>query len=111
VLLSLDSEKKVDYSLGAFGVARLPLSERVEIFVRAGVHETKYRLEAPNIQNSELSGSNTGVAAGTGFKFDISDSGALRADYTYRSQHDDRLYRTLFDKKIETVSVGYVRKF
>jgi hypothetical protein len=71
----------VDYELGAFGVAYLPLGDKAELYGRLGVTTAQGTVEAPTISYSEdVSGS--GVAGGVGIQAFFTDHLGVRADYT-----------------------------
>lgn len=99
---------KVDYSVGAFAVARLPITKRFEVFARGGVHNTQVGvdvIDGPiNVTTdspvTSLSETETGFAFGAGTQFNFDKKNAIRADYTY-----------LDGTNAETLSLGYVRKF
>lgn len=108
---SIKTDAKIEHTVGAFVVARLPLSERVEIFARGGVHNTRYTFEITNFDSRPVEASNTGPAAGAGIQYNLNPKSSIRADYSYLSQHDEPFYSAIIDKKIETFSIGYVRNF
>ena len=98
--------RKIDYSVGAFAVGRLPVSEKFELFARAGVHNTQLGREVENpplidgVPFTAVSLSETGFAGGLGAQYNFDKKNAIRADYTY------------FDRtNAETLSLGYIRKF
>lgn len=98
--------RNIDYSVGAFAVARLPLSKKFDLFARGGVHNTQvgFSLDNPPTIDGELftlsSQSDTDFAVGAGAQFNFDKKNAIRADYTY-----------LGGIEAETLSLGYVRKF
>lgn len=92
---------KVDYSVAALGVARLPLTEQFSVYARGGVHNTQVSREL--ITSDEVfdtSRTKTGIAVGAGAQFNFDEKNGIRADYTY-----------LDGTNGETLSLGYVRKF
>ena len=94
-------ENRVDYSVAAFGVARLPLTEQFSVFARGGVHNTQVSREL--ITSDEVfdtSQTKTGIAVGAGAQFNVDERNGIRADYTY-----------LDGTNGGTLSLGYVRKF
>ncbi len=93
-------KEKVDHTIGAFAIARLPLNEEFEVFARGGIHNTKYSYDINNLNNTMLESTKTGVAAGGGLQYNLNSNNAIRAEYTY-----------LDKSNLDTVSVGYVRKF
>jgi len=98
--------RKLDYSVGAFAVARLPVSEKFDLFARGGIHNTQVGLEVENppqidgVPFSAASISETGFAVGAGVQYNFNKKNAIRADYTYLDGID-----------AETLSIGYIRKF
>jgi|GEM_PF-5210354 len=91
---------KVDHTVGAFGVARLPLTKQFEVFAIAGIHQTQYNVKISNVLGTDYDVNNTGFAGGGGIQYNLSPKSAIRAEYTY------------LDKSgINTTSIGYVRKF
>lgn len=89
---------KIDYTIGAFAVGRLPLSEQVDVFVRAGYHSTGVTAEANNVSASATA---SGYALGTGIQFNLDDANGIRAEYTVL---DD-------DGGLDTFTLSYVRNF
>ena len=92
-------EAKVDYTIAAFGVARLPVSEQVDIFARGGYHQTGLSLKA---LGTTTSGDIDGFAVGGGVQYNFSENSGIRAEYTYMDGGFS---------DFNAVSVGYVRKF
>ena len=90
---------EIDYSVAAYAVVRLPLSEQFDIFARGGYHNTKLSLKSP-IAN--VSGDIDGFALGGGLQYNLSDTSSIRADYTYL---DGKF------SDFDTVSISYVRRF
>ena len=90
---------KVDYTIGAFRVVRLPVSEKFEIFGRGGYHQTGVTAEFGGL---ETSGDVDGFAAGGGAQYNLDEMSGIRAEYTYLDGDGANL---------DTFSVGYVRKF
>ncbi len=94
-------KRKVDYSLGGFAVARLPVSEKFEIFARGGIHNTQVDIDAiDDGTTTRVTDTETGFAIGAGAQFNFDKKNAIRADYTY-----------LDGTNAETLSLGYIRKF
>lgn len=101
-------DRKQDYSLAGFAVARLPVTETFKVFARGGIHNTQFGIDT----NGELingvvqdittrrSTTETGFAVGAGAQFNFDKKNAIRADYTY-----------LDGTNAETLSLGYIRKF
>ena len=91
---------ELDNSVAAFGVAQMPVSERVDLFARAGVAQNKYKTSGPAFSNSD---SNDGVAYGAGAKVFLTERFGLRGDVT-RYEGDN-------NKDADVISVGGVMKF
>lgn len=101
-------DRKVDYSVAGFAVARLPVTERFQLFARGGVHNTQVGIDVMGDvidgvvtdTTTRQSITETGFAGGVGAQFNFDKKNAIRADYTY-----------LDGTNGETLSLGYVRKF
>ena len=76
--------------MGAYGLAKLPIGERFDIFAKAGVARTDFS-PGPN---------EGGFAYGAGGDFFFTDHDGIRADWTRHDYNDLNAY-----------SVSYVRKF
>jgi len=96
----------VDYSVGAFAVGRLPLSEKFELFARGGIHYTEGDAEINNVFNTMFDRSGVGLAVGAGVQYNFNSKDGIRAEYTYRDQDRDSDL-----SELETITLGYVRKF
>ena len=87
-----DSGTDLDSELGAYVVAKLPLSPSFDVFARVG---------ASRIETSPF-GSDDGVAYGAGGTFNLTAQDGIRADWT---RHD-------YDAgNADAYSLSYVRKF
>lgn len=93
-------KSKVKHTVGAFAVARLPLSEQFEVFGRAGIHNTRRNIQINNALSSNYNIDGTSFALGGGLQYKLSEKSALRAEYTYLDKVGG-----------DTVSLGFVRKF
>jgi len=91
---------KIDYTIGAFAVARLPLSEKLDVFARGGYHQTGISLEG---LGQSVDGDVDGFAAGGGIQYNLDEKSGIRAEYTYLDSG------VAFN--LDTFSVSYVRKF
>ena len=91
---------ELDSSFGAFGVAQLPVSERVDLFARAGYATNDYNVSVPGLGSA--SGDDDGLAYGVGGKVFLTDRFGLRGDFT-RYEGDD--------VDADVISVGGVMKF
>ncbi len=87
-----DSGTDLDNELGAFVVAKLPLSPSFDVFARVG---------ASRIETSP-GGSEDGVAYGAGGTFNLTPIDGIRADWT---RHDYDVGNA------DAYSLSYVRKF
>ena len=90
---------KVDYTIAAFGVVRLPVNEQIDIFARGGYHQTGLSLK---FLGTTTSGDIDGFAVGGGVQYNFSENSGIRAEYTYMDGGFS---------DFNAVSVGYVRKF
>ncbi len=80
--VTYDLSLKMNHSVGAFAVARLPVADNVRLFARGGYTASKYSLKGTaNGQFASESASDDGVSFGGGGEFSWGRSG-LRADYT-----------------------------
>jgi hypothetical protein len=91
---------ELDNSLAAFGVVQMPVTERVDLFARAGYATTDYTVNYPG--SGDLSGDDDGFAYGVGGKVFLTDRFGLRADFT---KYDGD------DTDADVISVGGVMKF
>lgn len=87
-----DSSAKLDNEVGAFIVAKLPLSPQFDLIGRAGVSQIE----------TSFNGQSNGAAYGLGGQFNLSASDGLRFDVT---RHDTET------RDLNTFSVAYVRSF
>jgi opacity protein-like surface antigen len=92
----------VDYAIGAFGVLKLPVSDSVDVFARAGYHLTEVQASGGGVS---ASGSFDGFALGAGLQYMFSGANGIRAEYTYLDLPDD------ITDNGNVFSVSYVRKF
>lgn len=90
---------ETDYTIAAFVVVRLPVSEHVDLFLRGGYHQTGVSLGVPG---TLLDGDFDGGAIGGGIQYDFSSNSGIRAEYTYLGGSF---------AEFNTFSLGYVRKF
>lgn len=91
--VSKDSGVKLDNEIGAYGVAKLPIGERFDIFARAGVARTDF-------SGPGTSGDDSGFAYGVGGDFFFTAHDGVRADWTRHDYND-----------LDSYTVSYVRKF
>lgn len=91
---------QADYNVGAFAIARLPITYRFHIFARGGIHNTQVDIEVEDGTAPDFKRTETGFAAGGGLQYNFSKKNAIRLEYTY-----------LDDIDANTSSLSYVRKF
>ncbi|MFN7164020.1 MAG: outer membrane beta-barrel protein [Hyphomonas sp.] len=77
---------ELDQSFGAFGVLRAPLTERFELFGRAGYATSKFSASVPGLGSA--SEDIDGLAYGVGGKLFLTDRFGIRADAS-RYEGDD----------------------
>ena len=87
---------ELDNSLAAFGVVQAPVTDRVDLFARAGYATNEYNVSVPGV------GSDDGFAYGVGAKVFLTDRFGLRGDFT---KYDGD------DTEADVISVGGVMKF
>jgi hypothetical protein len=93
----LGVDVNTDFALGAFALARLPVSENLRLHARAGYQHQWVTAEAGSVKVEDDDGS---FALGVGGQVDISDRSGIRADWTRQTDDD-----------IDTFAVAYVLKF
>ena len=96
-------ESGVDYSVGAFARAKLPLAKGFSVHARGGYHLTGVSADAETAGvTTEFSDDLDGFAYGAGAEYAFSPRSAVRLDYTrYEADNGD----------MDAISVGYSRKF
>ncbi|HYG26952.1 MAG TPA: outer membrane beta-barrel protein [Caulobacteraceae bacterium] len=88
----------LNYHVGAYLVAFLPVSEQFELHARAGVASVEVEAEAGGVEAADVSGSGFEVGAGATYYF-VGNHG-VRADYTRSEAIDANIF-----------SVGYAFRF
>ncbi len=75
----------LDYLIGGYGRFILPVSDRFDVFARAGYAFAEIDSTVATLGGNELTfgGSDDGLAFGAGAAFDLTERLALRADYTH----------------------------
>lgn len=75
----------LDYLIGFYGRATLPLSDRFDVSARAGYAFAEIDSTVTTIGGNELvfGGSDDGFAMGASATYDLTESMAIRADYTH----------------------------
>lgn len=92
----------LDWSIGAFGVARYPVTDKFDVFARAGVVHGEFKGKARSGTTTvRVSDNDELFAGGAGVQFNFDDKNGLRADYT----------RYEGDVDADVFGVSYVRKF
>jgi len=79
----ITAESGVDSQIAGFGVARLPVSQKLNVLGRVGYHNTELSAEFDNgttILEQEFS--TDGIAYGVGAEYAINHRTSVRADYT-----------------------------
>ena len=94
---------KTEYTVGAFAVGRIPLSDQFEVFARAGIHNTKNNVKISNVLGTDYDVDSTGFAGGGGLQYKLDPKNAIRAEYTYLDYRDEGWSGT--------ATIAYVRKF
>jgi len=99
----LDVDTGIDTQIAAFAVARLPVSNRFNVFSRVGYHNTEIDVEVDDgITVIEDTVSTDGIAYGVGAEYAFDPKTSIRADYT----------RYDFDgPDADAVSLAIARKF
>ncbi|MEZ5946364.1 MAG: porin family protein [Hyphomonas sp.] len=92
---------ELDHAIGAFGVLKAPVSDRVDVFARLGYAYSEYNVDVPGLGSG--SGDTDGVAYGAGAKVFLTERFGLRGDLT-RYEGDD-------GADADVISVGGVMKF
>ncbi len=77
----------LNYLVGLYGKAELPLTERLGVYARAGYAyiDLDASLQTPGGFDINVEDSADGPAFGAGLKYDLSDNVYLKGDYTYYS--------------------------
>ena len=87
----------LNYLVGAYGKAQLPVAENVNLFARAGVVNAELEAEVTGLGST--SDSKTGAGFGVGGTVDINERFYVRGDYTRYDIED-------FEADAFTVSLG-----
>jgi outer membrane autotransporter protein len=97
------AETGVDTQIAGFGVARLPVSDRLNVLGRVGYHKTDFSGEVTDgVTPTDLDFSTDGIAYGAGVEYAVGQRTSVRADYT----------RYDFDgAEADAVSLAIARKF
>lgn len=91
-------------SIAAFGVARLPLSDRFSIHSRAGLHSTRFEAELDDgVQVLKQNETSFGIAYGAGMNFSVTPNNDIRLDYT--------VYDNDAGGNADSLAVAFAHKF
>ncbi|HEY8617060.1 porin family protein [Phenylobacterium sp.] len=94
----------LDYAVGAFGVARYPVSERLDVFARGGAVHARFDGKARiGSTVARFSDKDEWLAAGAGAELHLGGANALRAEYTRYEGNDDL--------DVDVWGVSFVRRF
>lgn len=94
----------LDYSIGAFGVARYPVTDRIDVFARGGVVHAQFKGKA-RIANTvaRFDVKDEWLAAGAGVQFNIDEHNAVRGEFTRYEDNDS--------DDLSAWGLSYVRRF
>lgn len=99
----LTAETGVDTQIAGFGVARFPVSDRLNVLGRVGYHKTDFSGEVTDgVTVADLDFSTDGIAYGAGVEYALGLRTSVRADYT---RYD------LDGAEADAVSLAIARKF
>ena len=87
--------------LAVYAKATLPLSDRFEVFARAGYGTTQVDVSPAVIADDNADG----FAWGVGAQFNLTENDGVRFDWTSRDVEDD------FGDELTSWSLSYVRRF
>jgi len=91
-------------SIAAFGLARLPVSNRLMFHSRAGLHSTRFKAELDDgVQVLSQNESSIGIAYGVGAEYALTPSNNIRFDYT--------VYDTDAGGNADSLSLAVTHKF
>ena len=104
-LIGIPYDLSPEYSAAVFGRVAVPVSERLNLVARLGVHSSEVSVEALGVtQDIELEGG----AIGVGLEYATGSNGAFRLDYTgYGSDNEDDQLVEEFD----TLALSYQFRF
>lgn len=89
------------YDAAAYGVAKLPINENLELFGRLGYGTTRVKAEVAGVQDSDSTDS---VNYGVGANYFIDGQNGVRADWTRRDFRGDA-------GEADTYGLSFVRRF
>jgi len=89
-LIAASGDIGLNYLVGVFGRADLPITERLDVFARAGYSyiDLDASLATPGGAAIDVADSENGPAVGAGLTYALNENWELRGDYTYYSFED-----------------------
>ena len=89
-LIAASGDIGLNYLVGLYGRADLPVTERMDLFARAGYAyiDLDASLATPGGAPITVEDSEEGPAVGAGVTYDLTENWQLRGDYTYYSFED-----------------------
>ncbi|ACT59934.1 porin family protein [Hirschia baltica] len=90
-IIAESSDIGLNYLIGAYGTAQIPINDRLGVHARAGYAYIDLDATVPvvgNVAAVNVEDSASGPAVGAGLTFDMTESLELRGDYTYYSLED-----------------------
>ncbi|MFC0634810.1 porin family protein [Brevundimonas balnearis] len=90
-----------EWDAAVYGVAFVPVSERVELFGRLGYGTTEV---SADLAGFEVTEDGESINYGAGANFFLDERNGIRADWTRRDFDGD-------DAEVDTYSLNYVRRF
>ncbi|WP_416878174.1 porin family protein [Litorimonas sp.] len=96
-------ETDTEWDLGAYAVGRLPITERVEAFARAGYTVVSVETETAGVKFQDEA---DGYAVGGGLQYNMDSRNGIRAGYTYKDGEIGGV-----DIDADVWDIAYVRKF
>ena len=101
-IAGVDGSLEHEYDAAVYGVAKVPVSENLELFGRVGYGTTSIKADVAGVETSE-DGESLNYGAGANYFFD--GQNGLRADWTRRDFTDDN------GGELDTYGLSYVRRF
>jgi len=102
-VIAASGDLGLNYLVGLYGRASVPLTERLDVSARAGyayIDVDASVITPGGTTLGVIEDSASGPAIGAGLSYDLTDSWQLRGDYTYYSFEDT-------DTNAATIAVGY----
>lgn len=90
-IIAESSDIGLNYLIGAYGTAQVPITDRLGVHARAGYAYIDLDATVPLVGDAlavNVEDSASGPAVGAGLTFDVTESLELRGDYTYYSLED-----------------------